>query len=141
MTRRDNQFLQQDFVMAYEHGALTADTTVKLFQVPSGKKLRIKRVTYNNPTGLAADAVNFFNLKVIKGVATLIANWSTETGQEGALPADDFVTFTLQSTTDEDNVIVGGAASDADLLQVFFDEDGIATLPAGRLVVEGTWVH
>jgi len=140
MTLRKNNVLQEREIITYDHAQLTADATVILFKVPSGKKLRIEKATYINPTGLVAHAANFFNIKIIKATSTLIANWSTETGEEGTIAADTFVDLVL-GATDADQVVVGGAASGADLVKVLFDEDGTATLPAGRIVIEGRYVH
>ncbi len=120
-------------MLTLDHAALTADLTVKLYQVPTGKKLRIDRVTYVNPTGLVADGTNFFDI-VVLNAAAVAANHSTETGQEGTIAADTFIDLVL-SSTDADLVVASGAD-----VSVFFDEDGTATLPVGRIVIEGRLV-
>jgi hypothetical protein len=132
--KRKNSLYQEAFELSYDHSALTADLTVKLFKVPAGRKLRIDAVDYINPAGLAEDAANYFNLQLKNG-STVIGNWSTETGQEGTLTADTFVAFDM-SDTDADLVL-----DPTEILSIVFDETGTATLPAGRLVVRGRWVQ
>lgn len=126
--------LQEPFLLAFDHVQVTADTTIKLFKVPDGKSLRIDGVDYVNPTGLAADASNHFNLKILKGASTVMANWSTETGQQGEIAADTFVAMTLSAT--DANLVAAGA----DVISLFLDETGTQTLPAGRVVIRGRYV-
>lgn len=114
--------------------AITADSEVKLWAPKTGRDFRIDRVWYNNPTGLAAHASNYFDIQVKAAGGNVAFNWSTETGEEGALVADTPVEFSA-AADDEDQVIAGGT-----VLSVNFDETGTATLPAGRLVVEGRYV-
>jgi hypothetical protein len=115
--------------MFYEHGSLTADTTVKLFAAVS--EFLLESARYINPTGLAADAANYFNIKLVE-TAVVMANWSTETGQEGTIAADTFVDLTLGTAADRT------LAADEEL-SIFFDETGTATLPAGRIQIEGRY--
>jgi len=119
--------------MPFDHAAAAdADRTDKLWKLP--RAFRVERVLYVNPTGLVEHAANFFVIKLTKG-ATVVASWSTETGQEGTLTADTFVELTL-SSTDANLVFAAG-----DEMKLFLDEAaGVATLPAGRLVVEGFYL-
>jgi hypothetical protein len=130
-TRRPNQFLHEPFVLAYDHAQVTADTTIKLFK--AARKMRIKRVSYINPTGLAAHGSDYFSIKVMNGT-NAAARWSTETGEEGTLTGDTFVEVPL-SSTDADTVV----AKDA-VIALFLDETGAATLPVGRIVIEGVYL-
>lgn len=139
MTLRKNQFLQEREIIVYDHAQVTANTTIKLFEVAEGRKLRIEKVTYVNPTGLTVDVTNFYDVQVIKGAATVLANWSTETGQEGLIPADQFIEL-VNSLTDLDMVVVGGAPASAGIISLFLEEGGVQTLPAGRIVIEGVYV-
>ncbi len=116
--------------IAYDHVAVTADTTVKLYKVPAGKKLRLIGADYINPTGLAQDGTNYFTVKVLKD-ATVMASWSTLTGAEGTIAADTFVALT-NSATDAD--LVAAAAA---IIALFLDETATASLPAGRIVIRG----
>jgi hypothetical protein len=120
--------LVEQITLTYDHAQVTADTTVKLYKVPAGKKLRVVGVDYINPTGLAEDAANYFNIKVLKD-ATVMASWSTETGQQGTIAADTFVAL-ANSATDAD--LVAAAAA---IIALFLDETGTATLPAGRVAI------
>ncbi len=108
--------------------AITATEKVGWF-VPVGKSFRIDRVIYNNPTGLAADASNFFVIAV-KGVTSglVAAQWSTATAAQGALTAD--IPVTLVNTTN--NVLAGG-----EFPQATYTKTGTQTLPAGSLTIEG----
>lgn len=116
--------------LAYDHAAATADTTVKLYKVPAGKKFVLIGADYINPTGLAQDAANYFDIKVIKD-ATVMANWSTLTGAQGTIAADTFVALVNSATAAD---IVAAAAA---IIALFLDETGTATLPAGRIVIRG----
>lgn len=131
--RRPNNTTEEHVEFAYDHAALTADTTVKLWKCPAGRKFRVDSVEYINPTGLAAHAADFFALKLNKG-ATLVADWSTETGQEGTIAADTFVSFTNAA-------LAARSFTAGDVMSIQFDESGTATLPAGRLVVRGKYVE
>lgn len=132
--RRRDDFRGEFFSLPFAHGSTTADTPTKLYKVPAGKSLRLTRVGYVNPTGLAVDASNFFNLEI--GDGTNVAfSWSTETtvGQ-GALPANDFVEF-AESATKAFLTLGPG-----EVLTLNLNETGAATLPAGSGVIEGYFV-
>jgi hypothetical protein len=106
-------------------------TLVEIFK-PRGRFL-VEQVRYVNPTGLAVHATNFFDIQVKNG-ATVVANWSTETGEEGALVADTHVDFTL-------SVVDGALVLEADdVLSVNLEENGTQTLPAGRFQIEGRYL-
>ncbi len=143
--RRDQDFLQDRLVltyghpaskllgdlvsMDYEHASLGADTTVKLFKAE--REFVLEAASIHNVTGLVADATNFFNVKLVE-TAVLMANFSTETGQEGSLAADTITDMPLGTLADRT------LAAD-EVLSVFFDEGGAATLPAGRIHFEGRY--
>ena len=120
----------EDFVLSYDHGSVTADTTIKLFKLR--KRFIIDKVQLINVTGLTQDASNFFNVKVLIA-AVLAANWSTETGEEGTLTANTFKEMSNAAATAR----VG--ALDAEISLVL-DETGTATLPAGRIQIEGRYI-
>lgn len=106
------------------------DTTIKLWKAPG--PFRVDRVLYINPTGLAEDATNVFVIKLLKG-STVVASKSSDSDEAGDnnIVADTFYTLTL-SATDADAVF----AKD-DEMKLFLDEGGTASLPPGRLIVEG----
>lgn len=120
------------FCVTVEHAQVTADTTIKFLKLPSDQgRLRITRVDYYNQTGLAADASNTFKVQ-LKAGSTLIAEWDTTTGQDGAITADTFLSLPLES---------GATIVDASsVLSLVLDETGTQTLPAGRLTVHGEFI-
>lgn len=133
--------LQEPYFHSATHAALTADTPVRLDKIPAGKRVRIDHVQYVNPTGLAADITNAFSLKVRKnhgagGAADIAMVFNTDSDDDpagAALAADTWVTATL---TAANAVLEAG-----DTIDLFFDEDGTATLPAdGRIVIRGRYV-
>lgn len=119
--------------IVYEHPAANADATHKLFTVPAGKKFRLTRAEYTNPTGLAANGSAYFNVKAIQG-STVMASWSSQTsggGGQGAIVAD--TPFDLvNSATDADLVAAAGT-----VVALFLDETGDTTLPLGRIAIHG----
>ncbi len=125
---------QSDFTLAFDHAqVVNTDTTVRMFKVPAGKRLRVDSVQYFNATGLAANASNFSNIKLLKA-STVAFNWSTETGQQGTIAADSWNSM-VGSATDGDKVFAAG-----DVMSLFADMTGTVTLPAGRVVVHGRYV-
>lgn len=128
--RRPNTVTVERIEWGYDHAAILADSTVKLWKLP--RAFRLDRVMYTNPTGLAVDGANFFNVKIRNLTsAVTMANRTTATD---AIVADTPVDLTL-SATDSDLVM----AQD-DVLAVFFDETGDTTLPPGRFVFEGRFL-
>lgn len=123
--RRENPHDQQLGIFIYEHAEAAADASHKLFRAKEG--MRITAVDYVNPTGLAQDAANYFNIKLKKG-STVIANWSTLTGAQGSIAANTFVALVLAAAAARDV-----AAGEELVLEL--DETGDATLPLGRISV------
>jgi len=126
-----NDHFQERVSFALTHGAVTATTAEKVWS-PT-RKFLLERVWYNNPTGLAEDPTDFFDIQILKG-ATVAANHSTETGREGTLTADTPVELVL-SATQANRVFDAG-----DVMSLNLDEGGTATLPAGRLMIEGRYL-
>lgn len=135
MARRP-EIAQEAVVLSFDHPEVSGDTTWKFFQVPPGKTLRIDRVDYINPTGLAQDTTNVFALKLLAD-AVVAASWSTDNDlmvPDASIPADTFMALTLSAT---DSELIADAES---VLSLFADEGGTATLPPGRLIVHGRYV-
>jgi len=128
--KRPNNHLQEFFVLAYEHAQLTADLTVQL--CTAQRPMVIDTVEYCNPTGLAEHAANFFTVKALAD-GNVAASWSTETGEEGTIAADTLLELT-------NGTLANRSLATGDVLSVFFDEDGTATLPAGRVVIHGRYL-
>ena len=130
-TRRPSQFTGERFAIPFSHAAATAPIAIKLWDAP--RKFVLERVWYNNVTGLAQDATNFFDIRILQD-AILAANHSTETGEEGTLTADTPVELVLST--------VAGAIVFAAGDEVILDlaEGGAASLPAGTGVIEGRYL-
>ncbi len=115
--------------LPYDHAAMSATTSVKI-----GGSLtrahRVKYVWYNNPTGFAADASNYWTIEITDGT-NVLASWSTQSTAQGALTADTPVQLVMSAShTDIDG---------AGVFVATFVKTGIpANLPAGRLVVVET---
>jgi hypothetical protein len=126
------------FEISYDHAQATADTTVKLWSSP--RAFKIDYAQYINPTGLAEDASNYFNIKVMK-TSSVAADWATRVWVDGGaqttgtLTADTFVELPKSATAG--NLL--GAANV--VVSLFIDETGTATLPAGRLVIHGHYLQ
>lgn len=132
--REKNDRYQERLLLPFDHPSVTATTTWKVWQVPAGHKFRIDGVKYINPTGLAADNTNAFAATVQNAATVAVAVFNTDGNDVPAgasLAADTFVTGTL-SATDANRVFSAG-----DVVSFVVTEDGAATLPAGRIVIEG----
>lgn len=133
--RQPNREIQERITLTYDHAQLTGDLTVKLYDVPAGRKLKVERVRYINPTGLAEDAANYFAISVKNGSTVVAGPLSTDSAGAGtnSIAADTFTAITV--ATDGSEVLDAG-----DVLSVLFDETGTATLPAGRVVIDALLV-
>lgn len=129
LPRRKAKFLSEPRQISLDHASTAASLTTKVWKVPAGRSFRINRVFYNNPTGLAANASNYFDIRALNA-ALIAAKWSTLTGSDGTLAADTPVELVLQ--TDANRVLPAGT-----VLSFAFILTGTATLPAGRVVLEG----
>ncbi len=137
MARVDYKREAEKFTLLQNHAQVTGTTTVKLYKVPTGRTLRLDRVSYVNVTGLAEDPANNFagavhNLTGPVVAATLFNTDSDLDPDTGAsLAADTFVEGTL-SATDASRVFAAG-----DVVALVLTETGTATLPAGTVILEG----
>lgn len=131
---RNEEQNQERLSLPFDHVALTATGTTKFWKCPAGRSFRVDRILYINPTGLVGDITNAFRGELKNG-ATLMAtlfNTDTDDAPAGAsLAVDTFIELT------SDVAIPSRVLAPGDILSVVFTEDGTATLPAGRLVVEG----
>lgn len=115
-------------LIPFDHVSESATTTIKIWGAKT-RAFRVDRVWYNNPTGFAASATDYWTIEIKDGTNSL-ASWSTQNTAQGALTADTPVELVV-STTHTDL-----AAGDA--LTVVFTKTGApAAIPAGRLVIEG----
>jgi hypothetical protein len=116
----------------FSHGSTAATATTKLWATAAGRGFRIGRVVYNNPTGLTANASNFFDVRILNG-ATIAAKWSSNTvggGGDGDIVANTPFELKLQAA----GTLVLPASTVLSLSLVL---TGTQTLPAGLVTVEG----
>lgn len=133
---RANFFLAERIQLGpVEHAQVTATTSIRLWSVPVGRKFRLDRALYINPTGLAEDATNWFEVSIQKG-STKMAAFSTDSDEAGTntIPANTPLELPL-AAAQADRVAVAG-----DIISLVLTEGGTATLPAGRVVIEGRLV-
>jgi len=125
---------QTPFREVQEHLLASATTTVKMFTAQ--RYIRVTKVEYINPTGLAGHATDHWTLTLQKG-STVIATYTTDSDVvgQGTLTANAIVLPTL-SSTDADLVI----AIDDVVSLVLTKGGAAANLPAGHLVVHGRHV-
>lgn len=130
LPRRKDKFRTERQTISLDHAQTAASATTKVWKVPAGRKFRITRVFYVNPTGLAGNAANFFQIRALNA-ALVGAEWSTSTAGQSTLTANTPVELVL-SATDANRVLPENTdLSFATILT------GTATLPAGRVVIEG----
>lgn len=124
-----SKLLGDQISLSYDNAELTADLTVVLFKAQ--REFLLEAASYYNATGLVADVTNFMDIQLVE-TAVVMANWSTETGQEGTIAAGAFVDLTNGTVTNR-------TLAAAEELSVFFEEGGAVTLPVGLLQIEGRY--
>jgi len=129
--RRKNLYLQERVLISHPHGQKTAPAFEAIFKPVSD--FLVTKIRYVSESGLVADATNFFALSVRNNdTAAVLANWSTEVGEEGTISSESFADFV---STAASHVV----AKDETLIFNFV-EGGTATLPPGRLQIEGRYL-
>lgn len=134
MTRRANQFVQELVIMPYDHAEGSATFADKLFTAQ--KAMRIDKVEYVNPTGLAGHADNYWEIAVKKGT-TVMFQWSTDSdvSGQGTLTANAIVNLVASST--DANLV----AAAADVISLSCTKAAsAANLPPGRLIIHGRYL-
>lgn len=131
MARRPNLFESERVSLSYDNASISATTTVRMYKVPAGRTFRLDRASHVNPTGLAANASNYFTATVKNAatVANTVFNTITVTG--AALVADTYAEG-VPSATDANLVFQAG-----DVVSLIFTLTGTQTLPVGHTVIEG----
>ncbi len=131
MTQPRNEQInfQERDSFSFDHPAVTADTTWKIWQAP--RAFVIEWVRYINETGLAEDTTNVFagSIKIGTTVAATIFDTDSDAAGSNSLAANTFVAGALSAVA---GATVGAAD---DIVSLFADEGGSATLPAGRVIV------
>lgn len=130
LARRNARYLQQRLTIPFSHGQVTASNTpIVLAKTSASRTYRIDRVQYVNSAGLAANASNYFDVRILNN-ATIAAKWSTLTGSDGSLPANGEVDLTLQAAA---ALIIPAGGTSISLALVL---TGTQTLPAGSGFIE-----
>lgn len=107
----------------------SADTTRSFFDCYGD--FQIDKAEVLLPAGLVADAANYFIIQVLDG-ANVMAQYSTQVGQEGTIAADTWKAMTL-GAGDLKRALAGHK------LQYFLDVHGTQNLPPGRLQITGRY--
>lgn len=130
MATRRPQREQQHITLTERHIEVTASlgAAQKFWKNKTGRQCRVKSVQYHNLTGLATHADNWFVIALKQG-SVVVADWSTDTGEEGTIAADTHVSLTLSATA-ADLII-----EPDEVLSLMLTEGGTATLPAGQIEV------
>ncbi len=118
-----------------DHGwlaAIAATTVNKLRTIR--RPMRVEYVELILPAGYTQDAANFYTIELRKG-ATVIASWSCQTGAQGTIAADTFVSLVL-SATDANRVCAPGNVLSLALVK----SGSAANLPIGRVVAHCKYV-
>lgn len=130
-SRHPLRFEAEKVTISREIASTAATATVHLYKVPAGRKFRLERVLYINPTGLALDAANAFKGEVKDGSTVMSTVFDTLTGDTGsaALAANTFREPTI--------VTAARVAAAADVVDFVATLSGTQTLPAGSIILEG----
>ena len=129
--RRYPDRFQDRFPIPIDLASHNATFTVKTHKC--ARAFVLESVDYVNPTGLAADTTNYFDIELKNG-ATSMAKWSTLNTAQGAIAADTYVAVPLNATPANANAAAG------DVLSVVLTLHGTQTLPAGRLTFHGRYL-
>lgn len=133
--KRPNEFLQEPYILRYEHVANANGGTVTTKLDKLTRRMKVTRVKYINPTGLAEHSTNV-GIISIKNGATVVATWRTDADDmvaDASIPANTFMDLTLATDTADRVFEID------DVLSLVVDEEGTTTVPAGRVVVEGVY--
>ena len=128
-TRRKDKYRSEKITLSYDPASTAASAANILYTVPAGRRLRITRVMYNNPTGLAGNVSNFYVIQILNA-ALQAFSWSTSTAGQSTLTANTPVEF-VKNATDANAVLPAGTSLSYSAVLT-----GAATLPAGRVVIE-----
>jgi len=119
---------RKKIAITLDHAALTATGAIKMYKAP--RRCEVEKVDYINPTGLAGDPANFFELRIKNGSTVVAGPRSTENDNGGTtIAADTFIDIDLSAT------LANRVLAEGDVLLFDVVEGGTATLPAGRVIV------
>lgn len=123
-----------EILLTKENASISATATLYLLKNDSGQKIKIRKVKYINPTGLAQDASNTFLLQLKNG-STVIASWdtTTTTGQ-GTIAAATYIDLVLAV------LAASLVVADGDVLTLVMTKTGTQTLPAGTFQIAADYI-
>ena len=110
---------------------ITSTTTLKL--MVTERPFQLESVEIISPTGLTADASNYYVITVQDG-STVMATWSTLSSANGTLTANTFKEMTLSAT------VANRYTATGDVLTLVMTLHGTQTLPPGTVVVHGLYL-
>lgn len=128
-------FLVSGFTGGTAVGSGTGSTTTHKLMTAQ-RKMRVDKVEYTNPTGLAGHSANYWEIALKKG-ATTMAQWSTDSDVvgQGTLTANAVVNLVLSGT--DANLV----ANTGDVISLVLTKAAsAANLPSGRVVIHGRYV-
>jgi len=131
--RQANGVQQDYFELRLTHGAAT-DADLTVYGCKFERACVIDSVDVISEAGVTAHAANYVNFKVLKGAATVVANWSTETGQQGTMTAATWHDMTMSATAADKRMAVG------DTLKLLCDESGTYNITAGAVMIRGRYL-
>lgn len=111
-----------------------AASTISVKMLTAQRTMRVEKIEYVNPTGLAGHASNYWTIALLKN-GTVIGSWSTATAAQSTLTANAIVNLVL-SATDADLVLAAGDVLSYSLTKAA----SAANLPGGRLAIHGRYV-
>lgn len=110
----------------------TATDTLKL--MTAARRMRIDQVEFVLPDGFTEHATNFWDLELKKD-STVVAEYSTDSADEGTVTADTLTDMTLSAT--DANLVVDAT----DVLSLVVTKNASAAdLPPGQLFIHGRYV-
>lgn len=136
LDREQNDVFTEQTEVPYEHVAIAATGAIKLRT--NQRPIRVERCEYDNVTGFVQDPANFWTIQLLFG-ATVVASWSTQTGAQGTIAADTFVTMTLNAT-DALRVALASSLAPVVISLGFVKTGAPANLPLGRIVAHCKYV-
>lgn len=124
-----NKKLQERVVRALDFAAISATGTLWLLNTYGDFEMDKAELVLS---GIAtADAANYVKIDVMQG-ATILATWSVQTGQQGTIAANTFVTMVNQALANR-RVAVGLP------IKAVFTKNGTGALASGTLVMHGRY--
>lgn len=132
--RTRNDIWQEPFHAEHQNAVINSNTVIAVYKFD--RRCTIDRVSFLSVAGLAADGTNFVVIRASKSTSgtPIIASWSTESGQQGSLPANDSIDL-VNTITSQDLTFEAG-----DIVALDVTVAGTGALPAGQLHIDGRYI-